>query len=242
MVYKILFAAFTSLLFIFQNPGRVTAQTPQPQFEVGAQFSTIGLSIGRATTVTSIPCVVPPCPVVVNASGERTMEPGFGGRIGYNLNRYFAVEAEANIFPRDREGDGGRKVQLVAGAKVGRRYDKVGVFAKARPGFIRLSRGDYQFGSGGCITVFPPPLACYVPIAKTSFAFDAGGVFEVYPSSRTIIRFDAGDTIVRYGPRIVPVIIDAGGGSTSFARAVAVPAPKQTVHNLQLSVGVGFRF
>ncbi len=242
MIYKILFAALTVVLFTFQNPGSVSAQTEDPKFEVGAQFSTIDLSIGRASTFTSIPCFVPPCPVIENSSGQRTMAPGFGGRFGYNFNHYFAIEAETNIFPRDREFDGGRKHQLVAGAKVGKRFDKVGIFAKARPGFVRLSRGDYRFGSGGCPTVFPPPIGCYVPGAKTSFAFDAGGVVEVYPSARTIIRFDAGDTMIRYGPRIVPVVIDPGGGSTSFARVVAVPAPKQTVHNLQLSAGFGFRF
>jgi len=242
MVYKILFAALTVVLFIFPNLSGVSAQTDDPMFEVGAQFSTMDLSIGRATTLTIFPCLVAPCPGIENSSGRRTMEPGFGGRFGFNFNHYFAVEAETNIFPRDREFDGGRKLQLVAGVKAGRRFDKLGVFAKARPGFVRLSRGDYRFGSGGCPTVFPPPIGCYVPVAKTNFAFDAGGVVEVYPSSRTIIRFDAGDTMIRYGPRIVPVVIDPGGGSTSFARVVAVPAPAQTVHNLQLSAGFGFRF
>lgn len=242
MISRIIFAAIAGVLLITVSGASVCAQTDDPKFEVGAQFSTIDLSIGRATTLTFIPCFVPPCPVIEHASGNRTMEPGFGGRFGYNVNHSFAVEVETNIFPRDREFDGGRKFQLLAGAKVGKRFEKVGVFAKARPGFVRLTRGDYQFGTGGCITVFPPPLGCYVPVAKTSFAFDAGGVVEVYPSARTIIRFDAGDTIVRYGARIVPIVIDPGGGSTSFARVVAVPAPAQTVHNLQLGAGVGFRF
>lgn len=242
MPYKIFFAALTLVLLIVLHPDPASAQTDDPKFEVGTQFSTIDLSIGRATTFTSFPCLVPPCPGIENSSSQRTMEPGFGGRFGFNFNHYFAVEAETNIFPRDREFDGGRKLQLVAGVKAGKRFDKLGVFAKARPGFVRLSRGDYRFGSGGCPTVFPPPIGCYVPVVKTSFAFDAGGVVEVYPSSRTIIRFDAGDTIIRYGPRIVPVVIDPGGGSTSFARVVAVTAPAQTVHNLQLNVGFGFRF
>ena len=241
MTFKILFAALILFLFVF-NTATVHAQKDDPKFEVGGQFSTLDLSIGRATTLTIFPCLVAPCPVFENSSGKRTMEPGFGGRFGYNFNHYVAIEAETNFFPRDREFDGGRKIQLVAGAKVGKRFDKVGAFAKARPGFARLSRGDYRFGSGGCPTVFPPPLGCYIPVAKTSFAFDAGGVFEIYPSSRTIIRFDVGDTIIRYGPRIVPVVIDPGGGSTTFARTVAVPAPSQTVHNLQLSAGFGFRF
>ena len=114
-------------------------------------------------------------------------------------------------------------------------------FAKARPGFVRFERGDYRFGSGGCIAVFPPPLACYVPVAKTNFAFDVGGVIEVYPSDRTIIRFDGGDTIIRFGSRFVaasnPAIPPLSG-----LNLVVFPVSAETKHNFQGTVGVGFRF
>ena len=91
MFFKILFAALTVVLFIFQTSGAVSAQTDDPKFEVGAQFSTIDLSIGHATTFTSFPCFVPPFPGIENST-RRTMEPGFGGRFGYNVNHFFAVE------------------------------------------------------------------------------------------------------------------------------------------------------
>lgn len=242
MVCKILFAAMTGVLLIVFNNATVRAQADDRKFEMGVQFSTIDLSTGRASVFSTFPCFVPPCPVTETVTGQRKMEPGFGARFGYNVNQYFTIEAETNFFPRDREFDGGRKFQVLAGAKVGKRFDKVGVFAKARPGFLRLSRGDYSFGSGGCIAVFPPPVSCYDSTAKTSFAFDAGGVVEVYPSARTIVRFDAGDTIVRYDARTVAAVIEPAGGTPPFARVVVIPAAAQKVHNLQLSVGVGFRF
>ncbi len=89
---------------------------------------------------------------------------------------------------------------------------------------------------GGCITIFPPPLACFDAGGggRTDFALDLGGVVELYPSSRTILRFDAGDTILRSGTHNVPV-------RTPFFDVVA-PVPDRTTHNFQGSVGFGFRF
>jgi hypothetical protein len=55
----------------------------------------------------------------------------------------------------------------------------------------------------------------------TQFTFDVGGVVELYPLRSTVVRFDIGDTIVDYGTLV----------TTS-----------STTHNLQFSVGFGFRF
>jgi hypothetical protein len=46
-----------------------------------------------------------------------------------------------------------------------------------------------------------------------------------------MLRFDIGDTIIRYETKSV------AGGSTG-----ATPTGKFTAHNLQLSAGVGLRF
>jgi hypothetical protein len=83
------------------------------------------------------------------------------------------------------------------------------VFGKARPGFIHFSR-VLGFGcfNGPC----PQP-------RKTVFAFDVGGVFEYYPSRRTVLRFDVGDTIIRHDHPFLP-----------------------TSHTLQMSFGAAFRF
>lgn len=206
------------------------AQSEEKKFEVGGQFSIL-----QVPTRTAASFAIP------TSSEKHATEYGLGGRIGYNLSKNFALEAEGNFFPRDRDVQGGRKIQGLFGVKAGKKFDKVGVFAKARPGFIRFERGDYQLGPGGCIAIFPPPLGCFQPVAKTNFAFDVGGVIELYPSARTIIRFDAGDTIIRFGQRTV------AAGNPAFPppsglNLVALPAAAETKHNFQASVGVGFRF
>ena len=115
-------------------------------------------------------------------------------------------------------------------------FEKAGIFAKARPGFVRFSRGDYQLGTGACAAVFPQPIGCFQPVAKTNFAIDIGGVAELYPSKNTIIRFDAGDTIIQFGQRNV------AASSTTLTTLVVVPVAAETKHNLQVGVGFGFRF
>lgn len=214
------------------------AQSDERKFEVGGQFSLLQLSTQTITTETCPPGLVCFDVLMTVAQGRQT-EPGFGGRIGYNLSRYLALEAEGNLFLRDRALDGGRKVQGLFGAKVGKRFDTFGFFAKARPGFVRFSKGDYHQKVGGCILLFPPPAACFQPASKTSFAVDLGGVAEWYPSKNTIVRFDAGDTIIRFGSRKVTATNISPGG---FSRLVVVSALAETKHNFQASVGIGYRF
>jgi hypothetical protein len=202
------------------------AQTEEKKFEVGAQATVLRLP-SRTFTGTG---------ATVTFNEDSSSSWGFGGRLGYNFSRNLAIEGEVNFFPQDRVKDGGRKVQALFGAKVGQRFDKAGIFLKARPGFVRLSRGQYQF-SGGCVTVFPPPIGCFQPVATTNFAFDIGGVAELYPSRNMIIRFDAGDTIVRF--RSQREVAAANDSSAGF---VILPAAPETKHNFQASIGVGIRF
>jgi hypothetical protein len=219
------------------NSGDVHAQSVEKKFEVGGQFSIFPVS-SRSITVTTLPCIVAPCPTTIVTTHNRVANYGFGGRLGYRLSEYFTLEGEGNFFPRDGVLDGGRKTQVFLGVKAGKRFEHAGVFAKARPGFVHYSRGDYQF-AGACIAVFPQPIGCYQPTGTTSFAADVGGVFEYYPSKRTIIRFDAGDTIVRLAPRNVAAFQT---NPTSIFSLVVVSAPKSTEHKFQSSVGFGFRF
>ena len=140
---------------------------------------------------------------------------GFGGRVGYNVNSNFAVEAEVNYFPTDRFAEGGRKVQGLFGVKAGRRFGRViGVFAKARPGFLKL---------GPAVTARTPALG------DTRFALDLGGVVELYPSRRSIVRVDVGDTIIPLG-------------DTPINSALRPPQSFGTTHNKQTTFGIGYRF
>lgn len=235
MSRKPILLAALLLLFVagFQE---ARAQDDDRKFEVGGQFSLIQAPTYKLTNGLVV-CLNPPCPLSLffEGSGKKN-EPGFGGRFGYNFNRYFALEAEANYFPRDRDVDGGRKAQVLAGAKVGKRFEKVGLFGKARPGFMRFSQGDYRPGPGGCVAIFPPPISCFESQPKTNFALDLGGVVEFYPSKKTILRFDAGDTMIFFGDRNV-----VATNPDSFPIAI-LPRSSETKHNLQISAGFGFRF
>jgi len=214
----------TAILAVFSlYVQQARAQSDEKKLEIGAQISLLRVPV---LTVS---------PSNILSSSQETV-PGFGGRIGYNASKYVALEAEGNFFLRDRDREGGRKVQGLFGVKAGKRFSQGGLFAKARPGFVRFSRGDYQPGTGGCAQVFPPPIGCFQPVAKTNFAIDLGGVGEVYPSKNTIIRFDAGDTIIRFGDRRV------AASSSTLNGLVVIAVAAETKHNFQASFGFGFRF
>ena len=205
--------------------GVIKAQSDDKKFEIGAQGTLLRVT-GRTTST------------ALNTFNENQENDwGFGGRFGYNFSRHIGIEAEGNFFPRDRAVDGGRKLQGLFGVKVGQRFKKGGLFLKARPGFVRFSRGQYQFSTGGCPTVFPPPIGCFQPQATTNLAFDLGGVAEVYPSKKTIIRIDAGDTMIRFRAQRQVVAVDPATGGL-----VVLPAAAETKHNFQASFGFGFRF
>jgi hypothetical protein len=147
---------------------------------------------------------------------------GLGGRFGYNITKRLAVDTEASFSPETHLGNNqvGQKGQVFIGVKSGVRSRYVGVFAKARPGamFIGEVTSSFSCSRNGVATICRPN--------HNNFAIDAGGVFEFYPSSRMIVRFDAGDTVVRI--RTVP---PGNPSSTS-----------DTTQNFQFSVGFGYRF
>jgi hypothetical protein len=240
--FFIIIAALSSILI---NSQSVRAQSPDDdghRFELGGQFSVLNISTVRGILPTTpINCVTAPCLIPIPFERSHEAEPGFGGRIGYNITNFFAVEAEVNFFPRERRFDAGREIQGLFGVKVGRRFDKVGVFGKIRPGFLSSRTVEFRERSDvACITIFPPPLSCFEETSRreTELAFDIGGVIELYPTNRMIVRFDAGDTIIKFGQRN---LITAQ--SPIFTGNVLVTnAPAETTHNFQGSVGVGFRF
>ncbi|HEV7860781.1 MAG TPA: outer membrane beta-barrel protein, partial [Pyrinomonadaceae bacterium] len=211
------------LLLAFIN---VRAQEDDvPKVEVGGQFSSLGI---RKPDVAGL--------FISATGGQVPTEPGFGGRITYNFNRHFALEAEGNFFPHKNFtdlGTGGRVLQGQFGVKAGKRFEKFGIFAKARPGFVSFSEalvktGTETFDFGGGVFTFP----VFGTRRKTYFSADVGGVIEFYPSRRIVTRFDAGDTIIRYGKLTSPF----------FFPGQPVTDTSHTQHNFQVSAGIGFRF
>jgi hypothetical protein len=209
------FNALVLALLLFSQSASAQEQDA-PKFEIGVQYSSLSVNLpGFGGTENAV---------------------GVGGRVTYNLTDYFAVEAEGNLFPSDLSTDytrGGASQQVQAGVKVGKRWRRFGLFAKARPGFVSFEdtlRPNVQ-QSGG----LPPPFFTLDRERKTHFSMDVGGVLEFYPSRRMLVRFDAGDTIIRHGEHDEFQSFIVGGGFIA-------PAPSETKHNFQFAAGVGFRF
>jgi hypothetical protein len=180
-------------------------QEQTKRFEIGAQFTSLFVQpVGSVNT-----------PMLIR---EHT-EPGLGARFTFNLTESVAFEAEKNYFTRSQFGfaHGGHMFQGQFGGKVGKRFDRWGLFGKARPGFVGFSRGAFELPASAESKKLYPSL-------------DVGGVVEFYISPRVMARFDIGDTLIRYSeirfPGVFPFIIQR----------------RETRHNLQLSSGIGFRF
>jgi Outer membrane protein beta-barrel domain len=181
-----------------------SAQSDVSKFEAGVQVS----MLGRGSNVFSDTI-------------------GGGGRLTFNFNRYLALEGEMNYFPATGV-EKFRKLQGQFGIKSGIRFNRFGVFGKARPGF---QKSEYESG------LFCNPPICQLsgPSGRASgFSMDVGGVLEFYPTKRIIVRFDAGDTIFTG----VENILFLGTDSTPpFSSRV-----RYTLNTFQLSTGIGIRF
>lgn len=208
-----------SLLCLTLSYVTTTAQTDEvPRYEVGAQFTSI---------------------TKPDFSGGAT-EPGFGGRFTFNFNRSVALEAVGNFFPHQCFSCGsnnGNITQGLVGVKAGKRFQRWGIFAKARPGVVSFSRGDGKYESTGGGGLFPFQ---FVQRRLTNFAFDLGGVLEFYPSKRIVTRFEAGDTMITYRRRDSNFL--SFDPVTGVVTLVPFSLPGSTRHNFQFSAGVGFRF
>jgi hypothetical protein len=220
-MYK--FALFTAAALIFilaLAPSETRAQEHDaPKVEVGTQFSSLSIT--------------PPGSFgTENATGS-------GGRVTYNINDHVAVEAEGNFYPTalsQTYRTGGKAEQMQFGLKVGKRFDKFGIFAKARPGFVSfdstLTVSQLPIAAGGIIDI----VNNLTSERKTHFTTDVGGVLELYPTRRVLVRFDFGDTIIRYGEHVEAGETFLGSGSTLFT------APTEIRHNFQFTGGVSYRF
>lgn len=216
------FALLACTLVIFIGSARAQQSDPPSKIEIGVQLSSV--------TFPGQP--VDPAAVIVN---QGNTEAGAGGRFTFNFNKNIAIEAEGNFFPHQNFNDpsrSGRALQGQFGLKVGKRFGKFGLFAKARPGLISFSRVFTQVGTQ---TITDPSGQTFsFPIfgerRKTRFSMDLGGVIEFYPSREVLTRIDVGDTMIRYP------------GDSLFPFGVAVLSGSRTTHNLQISAGIGFRF
>ena len=220
-----LLALGTLFVFFTLHHPTLAQSEDAPRYEVGAQFSSLTM---RDPSF---------------ANDFRT-EPGFGGRFTVNITDYLAAEAQVDFYPNDnRSGSdfaGGRMTTGLFGVKAGKRYERFGIYAKARPGFVRFERTFVGFTDVTPTPQFPD----FVPQfrGRTEFATDIGGVLEFYPTRRIVTRFDIGDTIIRFKERTTNFPVVNFGTMPPTVTLVTVPLPGQTRHNLQFSAGIGFRF
>lgn len=173
--------------------------------------------------------------------GSGVTELGVGGRFTYNLNSHVALEAAGYYFPNNCNFCGrnsGRVSEGLFGVKIGKRFDKWGIFGKVRPGVVSFSKGDFDIVSLTSSTV---PLS-FVTVEKrlTNFALDVGGVLEFYPTKRIITRMDFGTTLDHTRPQTINFpAFDPVTGTYSL-RPFATPA--QNRGTVQLTFGIGYRF
>jgi len=188
-----------------------------PKFEVAAEFTTLE-----------------------REAFSRRTEPGLGGRLTYNFNKTISFEGAGYFFSKRcfECRNAGNIAQGLAGVKAGKRFEKWGVFAKARPGVMSFSQGAFD--------AFPPADGSpFSPIEirrkrLTAFAMDVGGVVEFYPSKRIVTRFDFGDTIIHFNRRTMNTV--SFNEVTNTITPSTFPIPARTSHNFQFMTSVGFRF
>ena len=122
---------------------------------------------------------------------------GIGGRVFLEFARSTSLDAEVTYFSNVPAA------AALFGIKSGFRSNRFGIFGKTRAGIWHFGGGYSDARLDG----------------KDFFGTDIGGILEYYPSPRTAIRIDLGDTIIFYKS-----------------------APLGTVHNFQPGLGLGFRF
>jgi hypothetical protein len=204
-----------SLLLLTQSNSFAQSQD-LPKFEVAGEFSSLARD-----------------------SFESKHEPGVGARFTFNLNRSVAFETAGYFYPEKCFScrNGGNMSQFVAGVKAGKRFEKWGIFGKARPGFVSFSRGEFNpvIAAPGSSLPFE-----FETNRLTTFAADLGGVVEFYPTKKIVTRFDAGDTIIHFGSRTINGV--AFNPITQQVTLIPITEPARTTHNFQFTAGVGFRF
>jgi hypothetical protein len=197
----------------------VDAQENVTKYEAGAQFTFIR----------------------INISNENRF--GFGGRFTYNLLPNFAIDSQWDITPQTSPDSisvfsGGRTNQLFLGLKMGLRKKQFGVFGKVRPGLITYGNSVKSVTTTASTNNTSSTFNSTFTLGRrTDPSLDMGGVLEIYPAKKWILRYDFGDTVVFHGdgPNF-NVTIDG----SPFLVNTRYPGP--TLHSFQFSTGLSYRF
>ena len=211
-------ASLTTMLVLLCAATASGQSDDPPRYEVGGEFTTITREDFNTVFRAEI---------------------GLGGRFTFNLNKNIAFEGAGYFFPRSCLDCpfNGRITEVVGGVKAGKRFEKWGIFAKVRPGFVSFSKGQFNILPDSSQPSFPFKFQVK---SLTNFATDVGGVLEFYPTRHIVTRFDAGDTIIhirertRNDLRFDPV--------TNTFSLVPIRVPGGTIHEFQFSASIGYRW
>src|SRR5215212_3965185 len=115
MRYRSLFTLLV-MLFVAPGPARAQSWTEGHRFEAGVVFTVLDMR---------------------DATGGKSG--ALGVRFAYNLHEYAAFDSELAHYPENPSGNYG-ETQGLFGVRAGKRFGKVpvGLFVKARPGFVKL--------------------------------------------------------------------------------------------------------
>jgi hypothetical protein len=158
---------------------------------------------------------------------------GAGVQVGGALTPAIALDGALAWFPNGDSLSSGllpaqQRFLGVAGVRAGLHRGRLGVFGKARPGFLRFAQQE----SAVCIAIaiFPVPLGCLLATGYTAFVVDVGGGvdFDLGSSGRSYVRVEAGDLMIRYD---LEAFRPRGGITDGF-----------TGHNFNVAAGIGWRF
>ena len=152
---------------------------------------------------------------------------GIGAWVSWNFSKYVSWDTGAFDFPHDDHTasiqDGGTSLDAFSGVKAGLRRDKFGIFGKVRPGAVVFSRTEDR--------IFITSTSAVISNSKLpSFALDTGGIVELYPSRRFIIRAEAGNVSIFYPAK------------TTYGQGEAFHSPGTERASVLFLLGAGWRF
>lgn len=111
---------------------------------------------------------------------------GYGFDFSYRLAKHAWLDTAVNLFPGAGSfGEHGAAQEGLAGFKFGRSIGKWWFYSNLRNGFIHYDKA-----------LVPGSLTSYESVWR--FALDLGGTAEYAASRNSVIRFNAGTTIIHY--------------------------------------------
>jgi hypothetical protein len=199
------------------------------KYVIAAVAAAAGLGVSGASAQTPGPFEVGVQIPIAHIDELDSTDVGIGVRAAWRGLPLIGVEGEINFFPSDipdQTAITGNRVEGLFGVTVGPQINRWRPFVRFRPGFLNVGESPEPVA---CPLIFPPTLSCTLAAGGTFLTLDVGGGVEVAATSKTFVRFDIGDRMVKYpGPAI-----DRSGESHDddfFGQ------------DLRLAIGAGWRF